>query len=301
MKRSKPILILLVFSLLLAACGSNQPEISDIPTQSPIAQTATLAPTATATEIPPLVLNICMAEEPAGLYRYDGVENRAKQSVYAAIYVDLLETDEGTNQSLFFESIPTEENGGIVVQPVTVKVGQPVLDAAGKVVYLAEGTKIEHAINYSIENPVVWNFEQEYQMNQFTVTFKLLPDLKWSDGEPLVAQDFVFSYQLAERSGLGHYQWALERTDSFVAVDEQTLVWTGIPGFVPRDLQAVLWKPMPTHQLGELSDTELLTADITTRVPAGWGAYRLVSWDAGSQIVLEKNPNFVMSEQGLPA
>ncbi|MDY0124856.1 MAG: ABC transporter substrate-binding protein [Anaerolineaceae bacterium] len=301
MKRSKAILTLLVFSLLLAACGSNQPEISDIPTQSPIAQTATLAPTATATEIPPLVLNICMAEEPAGLYRYDGVENRAKQSVYAAIYVDLLETAEGTNQSLFFESVPTEENSGIVVQPVTVKVGQPILDAAGKVVYLAEGTKIEHAINYSIENPVEWNFEQEYQMNQFTVTFKLLPDLKWSDGEPLVANDFVFSYQLAERSGLGHYQWALERTDSFIAVDERTLVWTGIPGFVPHDLQAVLWKPMPTHQLGELSDTELLTADITTRVPAGWGAYRLVSWDAGSQIVLEKNPNFVISEQMLPA
>lgn len=301
MKRSKAILTLLIFSLLLAACGPNQPEISDIPTQSPIAQTATLAPTATATEIPPLVLNICMAEEPAGLYRYDGVENRAKQSVHAAIYVDLLETAEGTNQSLFFENVPTEENGGIVVQPVTVKVGQPVLDAAGKVVYLAEGTKIEHAINYSIENPVEWNFEQEYQMNQFTITFKLLPDLKWSDGEPLVAQDFVFSYQLAERSGLGHYQWALERTDSFIAVDEQTLVWTGIPGFVPRNLEDILWKPMPTHQLGELSDTELLTADITTRAPAGWGAYRLVSWDAGSQIVLEKNPNFVMSEQVLPA
>lgn len=301
MKLSKAILTLLIISLLLAACGTKEPQISDLPAQNIIANTATPAPTATATEIPPLVLNICTAEEPAGLYRYDGIENRAKQSVYAAIYIDLLETAEDTTQSLFFESIPTQENSGIAVQPVPVKVGQPILNAAGKVVYLAEGTKIEHAINYSIENPVMWNFEQEYQMNQFTVTFKLLPDLKWSDGEPLLAEDFVFSYHLAERSGLGHYQWALDRTDSFIAVDEQTLVWTGIPGFVPRDLEDVLWKPMPTHQLAEFSDTELLTADITTRTPAGWGAYRLVSWEAGSEIVLEKNPHFVISEQVLPA
>src|SRR5690606_15659063 len=118
--------------------------------------------------------------------------------------------------------------------------------------------KIEHAITYSDENPVVWSFEQEYLMNQFTVTFKLLPGLKWSDGEALVAEDFVFSYQLAERSRLGHYQWALERTDSLIAYDEQTLVWTGIPGFVPRDLEEILWKPMPSHNLSELSDSDLL-------------------------------------------
>src|SRR5690606_20719639 len=152
-----------------------------------------------------------------------------------------------TNRSLFFESIPTEENGGVLLQAVPVKVGQPVLDAAGNVVYLAEGTLIEHAINISVANPVTWNFEQAYQMNQFTVTFKLLPGLKWSDGETLVAEDFVFSYHLAERSRLGHYQWALERTNSLIAVDEQTLVWTGIPGFVPRHLEDILWQPLPSH------------------------------------------------------
>lgn len=301
MKRIKIVLVVLIISLLLAACGNDDPEISALPTQNAVAQTATLAPTPTATEVPPLVLNVCMAEEPAGLYRYDGKQSRAKQSLFSAIYVDLLETQTGTYQSLFFESIPTEENGGVLLQEVPVKVGQPVLNAAGSVVYLAEGTKIEHAVNYPIENPVVWNFEQEYQMNQFTVTFKLLPDLKWSDGEALVADDFIFSYHLAERSRLGHLQWALERTHSLIAADEHTLVWTGIPGFVPRELEDILWQPMPSHQLAELPDAELLTADAAARLPLGWGAYRLVGWDTGSQIVLEKNPNFVMVEQGMPA
>ncbi len=301
MKQSRIILVVLVFALLLAACGNNQPEISNLPTESTVAHTATLAPTPTATEVPQSVLNICMAEEPAGLYRYDGIESRAKQSLFSAIYVDLLEVDAGTNQSLFFENIPTDENGGVLLQAVPVKVGQPILDASGKVVYLAEGTKIEHAVNYSIENPVTWNFEQEYQMNQFTVTFNLLPDLKWSDGEALVADDFVFSYHLAERSRLGHLQWALERTDSLIAADDHTLVWTGIPGFVPRELEEILWQPMPSHQLGELTDADLLTAEIATRLPIGWGAYRLVGWEPGSQIVLEKNPNFVIAEQGIPA
>ena len=301
MKQSRALLVVLVISLLLAACGKDQPQTSVVPTQNTVTHTATLAPTPTPTEIPPLVLNICMAEEPLGLYRYDGNENRAKKSVFAAIYTYLLETESGTNRSLFFENIPTEENGGILLQSVPVKVGQPILDAAGKVVYLAEGTQIEHAVNYSLDNPVTWNSEQEYQMNQFTVTFKLLPGLKWSDGEALVAEDFVFSYHLAERSRLGHYQWALERTDSLIAPDDHTLVWTGIPGYVPRDLEDILWQPMPSHQLSDMSDEELLTADLATQMPAGWGAYRLVSWEADSQIVLEKNPNFVMVEQGLPA
>ena len=301
MKQSRAILAMLIFSLLLAACSNQQGEITTLPTQNAAAQTATLANTPTATEVPKKVLNICMAEEPVGLYRYDGSESRAKQSVFAAIYVDLLETDAETNQSLFFENIPSEENSGILLQTVTVRVGQPILNASGEVVYLSEGTEIEHAISYSVENPVVWNFDQDYQMNQFTITFKLLPDLKWSDGEALVADDFIFSYHLAERSGLGHYQWALERTESLVAADDLTLVWTGIPGFVPRDLDDILWQPMPSHQLSELTSSDLLSAELTTRMPAGWGAYRLVDWESGVQIVLEKNPNFVLGGQAQPA
>lgn len=301
MKRTRTLLVALIISLLLAACGNDQPQVSPQSPENTAAHTATLAPTSTATEIPPLVLNICIAEEPVGLYRYDGSTSQAKQSIFSAIYIDLLETEPDTNRSLFFESIPTEENGDILLQAVPVKVGQPVLDAAGNVVYLAEGTLIEHAINISVANPVTWNFEQDYQMNQFTVTFKLLPGLKWSDGETLVAEDFVFSYHLAERSRLGHYQWALERTNSLIAVDEQTLVWTGIPGFVPRHLEDILWQPLPSHQLKDFSDAELIVSELTTRIPVGWGAYRLVNWIAGNQIVLEKNPHFIMAQQGIPA
>ncbi|MFA5612129.1 MAG: ABC transporter substrate-binding protein [Anaerolineaceae bacterium] len=301
MKKSPVTLILLSISLILSACNTKQPVVTPLASQGVTAEAPTDAPTPTATEVPPLVLNVCMAEEPGGLYRYDGYESIAKQSVFAGIYIDLLATDQNSNQSLFFENIPSQENGGILLDAVPVKVGQPVLDSSGNVVYLSEGTQIEQAVNYSFENPVVWNHEQEYYMNQFTVTFKLLPDLKWSDGEALSADNFVFSYHLAEKSGLGHYKWAVDRTASFVSSDEQTLVWRGIPGFVPRDLKDILWAPMPRHQIGEYSDTQLLSSAETSQFPLGWGAYRLVGWEAGSQIVLEKNSEFVLSGQGLPA
>lgn len=301
MKRIKTLLILLLFGLLIAACGNKPTDTNHLSTQDTIAHTATLAPSPTATEMPPQVLNVCMAEEPSGLYRYDGRAGIAKQSVFAAIYLNLFETEETTGQSLFFENLPDEANGGILIQPVTVRVGQPIMDSAGAVVYLAEGTSIEHAINYSIENPVVWNYEQEYQMNQFTVTFKLRPDLRWSDGEELTANDFMFSYHLAERSELGHYQWALDRTSSFIAADEHTLVWTGIPGFVPGELEEILWQPLPVHQLANLSDADLLSSDLTTTNPLGWGAFNILNWEPGKQIVLEKNPYFVLAGQNLPA
>lgn len=299
MKKSKMILLLLVFSLLLAACAETSPTLS--PTTPEATATATLAPTPTPTEIPPSVLNVCMAVEPQGLYRYDGQESLAKASLFSAIYFDLFAKDQSNGSLLYFEQEISQESGAIQLDIVPVTSGQPVLDAKGNAVYLTEGTLIEAPVNQSSADPVVWDQSQEYFMNQFRVSLHLKPDLKWSDGEPLTAEDFVFSYHLQERANLGHNQWFLDRTASLIAEDEHTVVWTGIPGFVPLDHLQLIPQPLPEHQLSELSDTDLLTAEASSQLPAAWGAYRLLSWQQGKQISLEKNPFFVLNAQNLPA
>jgi peptide/nickel transport system substrate-binding protein len=299
MKKSRMIMVLLVISLLLAACAETSPTAS--PTQPEATATATLAPTPTPTEIPPLVLNVCMAVEPQGLYRYNGQESLAKASLFSAIYFDLLAKNLADGSPLYFEQEISQESGVIQLDVVPVTSGQPVLDAKGNLVYLSEGTLIEAPFNQSSADPIVWDQSQEYFMNQFRVSFHLKPDLKWSDGQPLTAEDFVFSYHLEERANLGHNKWFLDRTASLIAEDEHTLVWTGIPGFVPNEHLDLIPQPLPEHQLAELSDSDLLTAEVSSQLPAGWGAYRLVSWEPGKQISLEKNPFFVLNAQNLPA
>lgn len=288
MKLRKITLFMLAFSLLLAACNNTAPTLPAVPTEAVPEATAVL-PEPSPTAVPEKVLNVCSALETKSISPAASVLNLAEKNLLSLINPDPLSVNPQNSESLFFEQIPSEENGGIMLEPVTVRVGQPILDASGTRVYLAEGTLIEHAINYSLANPVVWNHEQDYQMNQFSVSFKLKPDLKWSDGEALTAEDFVFAYQLASQQEKGLHNWALERTASFVAEDEQTLVWKGIPGFVLRDLDDALWSPLPAHLLKDLSSEEQLLQPALSS-----GAYKLLSSE-GNQTVLEANPFFVLN------
>ena len=288
MKRRKFTLFMLAFSLLLAACNNTAPTLPAVPTDEVPEATAVL-PEPSPTAVPEKILNVCTALETKSLSPLASQMNVAEKNQLSLMIPEALSVNPQNGESLFFEQIPTEENGGVVLEPVTVRVGQPILDASGTRVYLAEGTLIEHAIIYSLDNPVVWNHEQDYQMNQFSVSFKLKPDLKWSDGEALTAEDFVFAYQLASQQEKGLHNWVLERTASFVAEDELSLVWKGIPGFVLRDLEDALWSPLPAHLLKDLSTEEqLLQATLSS------GAYKLLSSE-GNQTIFEANPFFVLN------
>lgn len=293
MKKTKLALVVLLLSLVLSACGERtavtEPVVGD--TAVP-----TVAPTLTPTAIPPKTLKVCMAQSPDSLYRYDGKQRLAKQSVFALLYPDLLSVDPQSQQAIFFESIPSQENGAVQLLDVAVKVGMPVQNASGQVVYLEEGTLIEHAVNYSLENPVAWNHEQDYHMNQFQITFKLRPELKWSDGSALTAGDFVYSYHLAEKEALGHDKWELDRTQSFVAEDERTLVWIGVPGFVPENAGQVLWQPLPQQVLENLSENPEPEQDVKSINPLNWGPYRIQASSSLTEIHFEKNPFYIMGE-----
>lgn len=293
MKKTKLALVVLLLSLVLSACGertaATEPVVGD--TAVP-----TVAPTLTPTVIPPKTLNVCMAQSPDSLYRYDGKQSLAKQSVFALLYPDLLSVDPQSQEAIFFESIPSQENGAVQLLDVQVKVGMPVQNVSGQVVYLEEGTLIEHAINYSLENPVAWSHEQDHHMNQFQITFKLRPELKWSDGSPLTASDFVYSYHLAEKAALGHDKWALDRTQRFVAEDEQTLVWTGVPGFVPENPGEVLWQPLPEEALENLPENPDPEQDVKNISPLSWGSYRIQASSTLTEIQFEKNPFYIKGE-----
>lgn len=132
------------------------------------------------------------------------------------------------------------------------------------------------------------------------VTFTLLPDIKWSDGNPLTATDSVYSYQVAADAATLVSKTQIKKTLIYEALNDQEIVWTGIPGYLTLNPSAYFWIPLPKHQLDKYSAEELNTASETNRKPIGWGPYMLDEWKSGEQIRLVKNPNYFRAAEGLP-
>ena len=291
------ILILVAF---LAGCNFQATALPS-PTETEDWQ-PTSTSTSTATPPPPKVLNICIAEEPVSLYRYSGQNNRASESIFAALYDGPFtwDAEQGTYAPSILSQYPSLENGLISLNPVAVEPGDLVVDATGEVVVFKPGVLVRPAGCQESACAVEWE-SGAFSMDQMSVTYILLPDLRWSDGEALLAEDVVFSYTLAQQANLPADAWALERTISFQAQDDQAIRWQGLPGFTTGNLRAFFWMPLPAHLLASLEAEQVAAAPAAAQTPPGWGAYRLVSWEPGKALHLEKNPYYFAADSGLPA
>ena len=274
------LLAVLSLAFLLTACGTNKTLVS-VPTNT-LPQPTQLPPTPTLTPEPPKVLNICVAEDPGSLFRYDERNSVAKQSVFAALY----------DQDLLFETLPTNANSQAVTNIVDVKPGMNVLDGNGKLAVLKEGSLIHPVIEGSLGEPAAWSSSAPLQMMQVRIAYKIAPGLMWSDGSPVTSADFLWSYEVASALQKPQDLWLLERTASLEQIDLTTFVWTGIPGFVPVDLAELVFSPLPITQFSELTPTEIASAAAASETPIGWGAYRITDRETGSMIKLERNPYF---------
>jgi peptide/nickel transport system substrate-binding protein len=137
-------------------------------------------------------------------------------------------------------------------------------------------------------------------MDQLVVTFRLLPKLTWSDGAPLNAADSVFAFKLASDAATPGSKYLIDRTSSYEAIDQQSVQWWGLPGFVDPTYAENFWSPLPKHLWEKVPAAELAKADFTTHPPLGWGPYIFKEWATGEYIHLEKNPAYYRSAEGLP-
>lgn len=137
-------------------------------------------------------------------------------------------------------------------------------------------------------------------MEQLSATFTLLPNLLWSDGVPLTAADSVYSFNLLADPDTPGDKSKVVRTDSYEAIDGLTTVWTGLPGFMDSEYYINFFGPAPQHIWGEYSAKELLTAEISSLKPVGWGPYVVDEWTSGESISLQKNQNYYRAKEGLP-
>lgn len=282
---------------LLAACTGNAALTTP---STPVVETPSAVPaTPTATPEPPRELSVCIGAEPQSLYINSGTST-AMWSVLESIYDGPIDTVGYENQPVLLEALPSQENGGEKLETVTVQRGQSVQDANGNQVFLDTGTQVLPAGCTQADCAVTWDGKSPLEMSQLTLTYSLLAGVQWSDGQPLTAADSVYAFQVAADPQTPVSKYRTDRTASYQAQDDQTLVWMGIPGYLPADVSSSLWLPLPQHAWSQYSAADLLTADEVNRTPLGWGPYVIKEWVPGDHISLERNPNYFRAGEGLP-
>ena len=234
--------------------------------------------------------------EPASLYLYD----EDSEDVLEAIYDGPIDFRSYGYQAVILEKLPSVGGGDAVVNAVPVANGTLVVNNDNEVVTLAPGEWVRPAGCRSADCAVEFG-GGSLLMDQMAVTFELLPGLKWSDGAALTADDSVYSFELDAHPDTPSNKTNVERTASYVALDDERTRWTGLPGNLDSTYQLRFWHPLPRHAWGHLTPAELVSAEISSRTPLGWGPYAIQTWEPGVAITLTANPYYHRAGEGLPA
>jgi peptide/nickel transport system substrate-binding protein len=128
-----------------------------------------------------------------------------------------------------------------------------------------------------------------------TITVKLNPSAVWSDGTPVTADDFVFTYQMIMNDGntvQTRYPYE-DYVASVTAVDPNTLAIKFNEPFAPW-LTTVFEYVLPRHILQPIFDQEgtLDNAGWNRAPTVGVGPFVFQSWESGSHIIFAKNPGW---------
>jgi len=250
------VLALLMVSVLLgASLVACAPAATEAPTQAPAAEEATEAPVVEeATEAP-------AAEEPM----------KEETSVVIVIPED----------PPSFNGIVTD-TGYEQMAMKLVLLGMASIDPEGNI-YPVLAAELP-----TVENGDVVVDEDEWTMD---VTWKMRDDVVWADGEPITADDVVFTWQKISDPEGGIWFPGLDYTDDVEKIDDYTFVVhynTVYPGYLTQfgGEQIAIW---PEHYCS--ADQDFVSWDCN-RAPLSSGPYVLEEWVQGDHLTLTRNPNY---------
>lgn len=163
-------------------------------------------------------------------------------------------------------------------------------------------------------NPGLWSFDDKLQPSleiaaQFpskenglisedglTITIPLNKAAKWSDGEPVTADDFVFTYEMyLNPANTVQTTWPYKPyVESVTAQDDHTLVIQFTEPFAAWATTIFQDVVLPEHVLGPVFEAEgtLNDAKWNRNPTVVTGPFLLKEWVAASHMIFEANPNY---------
>lgn len=142
---------------------------------------------------------------------------------------------------------------------------------------LFQSTLLKRDNKLNIVNDLATEYEVNEEGNVWTVNMR--DDVKFSDGQPLTAEDVVFTFETASKNGS---VVDLSVLDQVEAVNDYTVKFT-------------LKEPQSTF-VNSLIGTGIVpkhaySADYAEN-PVGSGPFQLVQWDKGQQLIIKANPEY---------
>ena len=180
--------------------------------------------------------------------------------------------------------------------------------------FINEGLVSQNGLTTELEPALAESWEISDDQKQ--IIFTLRKDLKWSDGEPITADDVVFTYNdvyLNEKVPTGTRDilriGSQGAFPSVTKVDERRVKFTVPEPFAPFLRFAGGISILPKHALqeainttdedGDLKFLSTWGTDTDPRKIVGAGQYRMVSYTPSQRVVFERNPYYWrQDEQG---
>jgi len=288
--------LLVVASMALAACQPQTQTVVETVIVEGTPQVVEVQAEQPAEPMPDTLV-ICLGQEPDTLYPYGG-DMLASSQVQEAVWDGPIDNRSFGYQAVILEKLPSLADGDAVINTVTVNEGDTVV-VDGAPTTLEAGMTVRPA-GCNADDCAVEFTGGSIDMDQMVVTFSMLPGLMWSDGEPLTTADSVYSFNLMADPDTPASKYTIDRTATYEALDDTTVVWTGLPGYLDSVYFTNFWTPYPEHVWGQFTALELLEADESSRSPLGWGPYVIDEWTAGESITMHKNTNYFRADEGLP-
>lgn len=136
-------------------------------------------------------------------------------------------------------------------------------------------------------------------------TYTLKPDLKWQDGEPLTADDFVFAHAVYTDDEIPVDTRLPEALMTRVlAPDSRTVeIYWNQPFFGAGRLANHDLTPIPRHLMGDLYARDksafLSSPYWFSEEHISAGPFRLTAWDRGAGLTFAANPYFALGKPGI--
>ncbi len=126
-----------------------------------------------------------------------------------------------------------------------------------------------------------------------TITLNLRDDITWSDGEPITADDFVFTWEMFNDPANAAIAFPYDLIETMEAVDPTTVVLTFFEPYIPWRT-TILREILPEHALRPVfeADGTLDNASWNFEPTVSCGPYVLEEWESGSYARFVRNENY---------